>query len=81
MCELVYMPISPEEQKERVDARFSIARSSTFVMTDEHLAEFRQKFQEPDEVELRTTDPGPPPGGFSSWEQWARERWPTALAE
>jgi predicted kinase len=80
-CELVYLHISPEEQKKRVEARFSIARSSTFVMTDAHLAEFRQKFQEPDEVELRTTDPGPAPPGFSSWEEWARERWPTALAQ
>ncbi len=59
VCELVYLHISPEEQKKRLEARFSIARSSTFVMTDEHLAEFRQKFQQPDELELRTTDPGP----------------------
>jgi hypothetical protein len=50
-------------------------------MTDEHLVEFRQKFQEPDEVELRTDAPGPPPGEFSSWEEWTQERWPTALAE
>jgi predicted kinase len=81
LCELVYLQISPEEQKKRLDARFSMARSSTFVMTDEHLAEFRQSFQEPDEVELRTTDPGPPPEGFSSWEEWTQARWPTALAD
>jgi predicted kinase len=81
LCELVYLPVSFEEQKQRRDARFSTAPSSTFVITDEHLAEFRQKFQEPDEVELRTTDPGAPPEGFSSWEEWTHERWPTALAE
>jgi predicted kinase len=81
VCELVYLPVGPAEQKRRIDDRFDARPASTFAMTDEHLAEFLQKFEEPDEGELGTADAGPPPQGFSSWEEWIQERWPTALAE
>jgi predicted kinase len=79
-CELVYLPVSPAEQKRRIDDRFDARPASTFVMTDEHLLEFLQWFEEPDEAELGAADAGPPPHGFSSWEEWIQERWPTALA-
>jgi hypothetical protein len=73
-------PRRPRRAERRLDARFSADPYSNFAM-NEHLAEFRQEFQEPDEVELRTSDAGPPPEGLSSWEEWTHESWPTALAE
>jgi predicted kinase len=78
-CVLVYLRIDHDEQKRRIAERLATSRASTFVVTDNELAEYRKLFQEPDEVELRTTDPGPVPAGYSSWDEWVHRRWPTAL--
>jgi predicted kinase len=78
-CELVYMPIDPDEQERRVDRRFSTDPESTFVMTGGDLAQWRNQFQEPDQQELLSPEPGPLPEGFASWEVWAASRWPTSL--
>jgi predicted kinase len=78
-CELVYLPIDPDEQLRRVHRRFESVPDSTFVMTEGELAQWRSQFQEPDEQELRSPAPGPLPAGFESWEAWTRARWPTAL--
>ena len=78
-CVLVYLPIGHDEQKRRMGQRLATRRATTFAVTDDELAEFRKLFQEPDEVELGTPDPGAPPAGSSSWDQWIRRRWPTAL--
>jgi predicted kinase len=40
---------------------------------------WRQIFQPPDAAELETTEIGPPPAGFDSWETWAAQWWPTSL--
>lgn len=78
-CELVYLPIDPDEQMRRVDSRFATDRHSTFVMTEGDLARWRQQFHEPDEQELLSPEPGPLPEGFTSWEAWAASRWPTSV--
>ena len=78
-CELVYMSIDADEQMGRVKARFSSAPDTTFLMTDGDLAQWRDQFQEPDEEELVSPEPGPLPDGFASWEAWAGRRWPTSL--
>jgi predicted kinase len=78
-CELVYLPIDADEQRRRIDDRFAAAPHTTFVITEADLAMWHATFQEPDEHELRSTEPGPPPHGFGSWEDWTRSRWPTAL--
>lgn len=78
-CELVYTPIDPDEQMRRVDKRFTTAPDTTFVITVADLAQWRSQFQEPDEEELRSAEPGPLPAGFTSWEAWTVHRWPTAL--
>jgi predicted kinase len=78
-CELVYLPMDPDEQMRRVEDRFAVAPETTFVMTKCDLAEWRNKFQEPDQQELLSPDPGPLPEGFTSWEAWTASRWPTSL--
>jgi predicted kinase len=78
-CELVYVAIDPDEQERRVGRRFSTAPETTFVMTAGDLAQWRNQFQEPDQQELLSPEPGPPPAGFTSWEAWAAHRWPTSL--
>lgn len=78
-CQLVYIPIDENEQRERIGRRFAAAPESTFPMTDADLAEFRMIFQTPDEDELEGTTLDPPPSGFDSWLTWAAEWWPTSL--
>ena len=78
-CELVYTPIDPDEQMRRVDQRFETAPDTTFVMTEADLSKWRSQFQVPDERELLSPEPGPPPADFASWESWTVSRWPTAL--
>jgi predicted kinase len=78
-CVLVYTPIDPDEQMRRVDQRFATAPDTTFVMTEADLAQWRSQFQEPDETELLSPEPGRLPADFASWEAWTVSRWPTAL--
>jgi predicted kinase len=78
-CELVYLPIESNEQLRRVNARFAIAPGTTFVMTEDDLAKWRGQFQEPDPQELHSSEPGPVPEGFASWEAWTVSRWPTSI--
>lgn len=78
-CELVYLPIDLDEQMRRVDRRSATAPETTFVMTEGDLDQWRSQFQEPDQQELLSPAPGPPPDGFTSWEAWTASRWPTSL--
>jgi predicted kinase len=78
-CELVYLPIDPDEQMRRVSSRFATAPETTFVITEGDLAQWRTQFQEPDQQELLSPEPGPLPDGFTSWEAWTASRWPTSL--
>jgi predicted kinase len=78
-CELVYTPIDPDEQMRRVDRRFTTAPDTTFVITEDDLAQWRSQFQAPDPQELLSPEPGPLPEGWPSWEAWAASRWPTSL--
>jgi predicted kinase len=78
-CELVYLPIEPDEQMRRVDRRFATAPGTTFVITEGDLARWRNQFQEPDRQELLSPAPGPLPEGSTSWEAWTASRWPTSL--
>jgi predicted kinase len=78
-CELVYTPIDPDEQTRRVDRRFATAPETTFVIAEDDLARWRDQFEEPDQQELLSPEPGPLPQGFTSWEAWTASRWPTSL--
>jgi predicted kinase len=78
-CELVYTPIDPDEQMRRVEARFATAPETTFVITEGDLAQWRNEFQEPDQQELCSPEPGLLPEGFMSWEAWTVSRWLTSI--
>lgn len=77
--ELFYTPIDPDEQLRRVNERFARTPETTFVITEDDLKQWRTQFQEPDEQELLSSEPGPPPTGLGSWEAWTASRWPTSL--
>lgn len=58
--------------------RVSTEPGPTFAVSDDDLGQFRRLFQEPDEAELQSSEIGPPPLGYSTWDAWAAERWPTS---
>lgn len=77
-CELVYLPIGPDEQRQRVANRRTDAPESTFEVDEAELDQFRSIFSEPDRAELSATALDPPPHGYATWASWAARRWPSS---
>jgi predicted kinase len=78
-CELVLLEVEEEEQWRRVQARPAKDSAIAFEMTKEDLERWQPRFEAPDAAELETSEIGPPPQGFESWESWAAQWWPTSL--
>jgi predicted kinase len=78
-CDLVYLEISPGEQRRRRDERSTGDGTTTFSISDEDLDEYRRRFVVPDEDELSTDQLDPPPPGFATWRSWASAWWPTSM--
>ena len=75
----VYLEIDEMEQRHRHDKRLAVEPATTFPMSDDNLRGFRERFEAPDEEELRSSEVGPPPTGHSTWREWISERWPTSI--
>ena len=75
--QVVYLPISPEEQRQRIASRFASTPGQTFPMSDVELAKWRAQFQPPDAEELRGAEIPLVPSGHATWSQWASRRWPS----
>ena len=75
--QVIYVPIDPETQRERVHNRFAETRDQTWPMREEDLTQWRAFFQEPDDAELQGTVLEDAPHGYVSWSAWAASRWPT----
>lgn len=76
--ETVYLALDPAEQLRRVKARWTLAPETTFEITIQDLTRFDGLFEPPDQHELDSSEPGPPPGEFESWDVWAAQRWPSS---
>ena len=77
--ELVSLTAEHDEQLRRTAGRQESHPGLTFEITGEELVEFRSRFEEPDEQGLTTDEVEAPPQGYSTWEEWAAERWPTSM--
>ena len=75
--QVIYLPIDPETQRERVHTRFAETRDQTWPMREEDLTQWRAFFQEPDDAELQGTMLEDAPHGYASWSAWAASRWPS----
>jgi predicted kinase len=75
--QVVYLPIDDEEQRRRIAGRFASMPGQTFPMSDEEIVRWRAQFQAPDDEELRGGPIPPVPPGYTTWSQWASERWPS----
>ncbi|WP_159701860.1 ATP-binding protein [Arthrobacter sp. 18067] len=74
---ILYLPIDEKTQLGRVTRRFLESPQESFPLSAERLAGFRHYFQIPQETELDGTIRFDPPPGWSTWSEWASNRWPT----
>jgi predicted kinase len=75
--QVVYLPIDHAEQRSRVTSRFASTPDQTFHMSDVELEQWRGRFQVPDEEELGGSEIPPVPAQYSTWSEWASQRWPS----
>ena len=77
--QVIYLPIDPETQRQRVQKRFAETPDQTWQMSEEELTQWRAFFHEnePDEAELNGTILENVPAGYESWSAWAAKRWPS----
>jgi predicted kinase len=75
--QVMYLPISIEAQRERVQNRFAETPDETWQMSETQLAEWRTLFDEPDEAELSGSLLPDHPPECTSWSAWAAKRWPS----
>jgi len=76
-CQVVYVAVDRATQMERVQRRWVSTPDQTFMMTEAELDEWRSQFEVPDAAELAGDQIADPPPGWSSWSEWAAERWPS----
>ena len=76
-CELVYVPLTKNEQRHRVRTRWEEMPHTTFPITDDDLDGWRDLFQVPEVEELAGGPLDPPPDGHVDWGHWAAARWPS----
>ena len=76
-CQVVYLPVERDVQLARIARRQEAAPHETFPMTGADLDEWQKQFQGPDAEELDGGRIPDPPAGWSSWPEWAADRWPT----
>ena len=78
-CELVYLDVDEDEQRRRRDHRAAKESATTFHITDDDLAAYRRQFVPPDAAELSGRVLDSPPEGYTSWQSWASNWWPTSI--
>jgi len=76
-CEVVYLPVDPDVQRERIAHRQATAAHTTFPIGPADVDRWRESFQEPDATESADAPIPPPPAGWVDWAEWAAGRWPT----
>lgn len=76
-CQVVYLPVDRATQVERIEHRWMRTPDQTFVMTEADVDRWRAQFDVPDAAELADGEVAGPPPGWSSWPDWAAERWPS----
>lgn len=80
-CELVYLEVDEEENARRIIERPTGAGVSTFDISSDDLAKYRDFFQVPTSEELNLETLDDPPPGFDNWESRAKDRWPGLTTE
>ena len=77
-AEVVYLPVDPETQQDRLGRRWDEAPQHTFPVTAAELEAWRAVFEVPDAAELRGGRAPAAPVGSGGWAAWAARRWPSS---
>nr|WP_294695397.1 ATP-binding protein [uncultured Friedmanniella sp.] len=75
-AQVVYLPVDPQTQLERISRRWSAVPHQTFAVTAAELDSWRAIFQPPQTDELAGHFPPDPPSG-GDWLSWGAARWPS----
>lgn len=76
-CEVVYLPVDPDVQWSRIQARWDAAPATSFPMAQEEIDGWKASFEVPDADELSGTLLPSPPSGDEAWSDWAQRFWPS----
>jgi hypothetical protein len=76
-CRVVYLPVDENVQRARIAHRQTTAPHTTFPMAEADIGTWRKQFQPPDATELHGRTIPDPPAGWTSWQDWAVDRWPS----
>jgi len=76
---VVYLPVEPNVQWDRIRARRENAPRTTFPMAEEELDGWKEAFEVPDAFELDGSFLPSPPPGCESWFDWAQRFWPSLV--
>ncbi len=81
VVELRYFELTRAEQRQRLDRRQAEEPHATWPMSDEDLATWAAVISVPTPGELDGSEPlDDPPAGYSTWEGWRRQRWPSSTS-
>lgn len=76
-CQVIYLPVDRDVQLTRIAHRQQSTPHQTFPMTEAELDAWSEQFQAPDAAELADAGLPAPPAGWSGWQDWAIDHWPT----
>ena len=74
---LVYLPVEPAVQWQRIASRQPSLPEDTFSVTRADLGRWRRLFEAPEADELAGRTRAEPPSPWTSWPAWAQHRWPS----
>ena len=75
-AQVVYLPIDPKTQLERIERRWTEVPEETFAITAADVDQWAAVFQVPEDAELAGDFPPDPPSG-GDWLAWGAARWPS----
>jgi predicted kinase len=73
----VYVPVDRTIQLERIERRWAEEPQGTFPMTSVELDRWPAIYEVPSAAELEGSSPPTLPPSWSSWLEWAQDRWPS----
>lgn len=77
---MLYVTLTPNEQRARLEKRLEESPGSSWPMSDEQLATYAGSFEIPTSGEVDGSEPiDPAPPGFASWQEWISRRWPSQV--
>jgi predicted kinase len=76
-CQVLYLPVDKDVQLARIAYRQATEPHRTFPMSEAEVDAWRKQFQVPAADELSGGEIPSPPAGWTGWEQWAADHWPS----